>query len=251
MGDDETFDDERRALQAAIDARDRFISVAAHDLKTPLSAMQLHAQMLMRGLDRPGGIPKEKMVSKLEAIRRQVGKLSGLIDDMLDVSRIARGRIDLEPTDTDLAALVRAEVAGREDLINHTRSTVAVEAPDALVGRWDPRRLRQLVGHLLDNALTFAPGPIEVQVAPGDGMTRLEVVDRGPGIPAAEHELVFQPFVRGSQHANEEPSESRTEEEGVGLGLWLVKEVVQAMSGSIELRSAPGGGAHFVINLPR
>lgn len=241
MGDDRTSEKERRALEAAIEARDRFISIAAHDLKTPLSAMQLHAQMLLRGLDKPEGVSRDKMVSKLEAIRRQVGKLAVLIDDMLDVSRIVRGRIDLEPAEVDFAELVREVVAERAGEIEHTGSTVEVTAPETLVGRWDPRRLRQIVGHLVDNALAFAPGPIQLELGEGEGGIRLEVRDQGPGIAEHERELVFRPFVRGAG----------AEGDGVGLGLWMARELTQAMGGTLELKSAPGPGAQLVIELPR
>jgi signal transduction histidine kinase len=241
VGDDSTSEQERHALEAAIEARDRFISIAAHDLKTPLSAMQLHAQMLLRGLDKPEGVSRDKMVSKLEAIRRQVGKLAVLIDDMLDVSRIVRGRVDLEPAEVDLAGIVREVVDQRAGDIEHTGSTVEVSAPEILVGRWDPRRLRQIVGHLVDNALAFAPGPIEVELTEGEGGVRLEVRDQGPGIADDERELVFRPFVRGAA----------AEGEGVGLGLWMARELIGAMDGTLELKSGPGQGAQFVIELPR
>jgi signal transduction histidine kinase len=240
VGNGKTDDPEKRALEAAIDARDRFISIAAHDLKTPLSAMQLHAQMLLRGLDKPGGVPRDKLVTKLEAIRRQVGKLAVLIDDMLDVSRIVRGRIDLEPTDTDVAALVREAVAARATTIEDSGSTVEVTAPDALVGRWDARRLRQIVGHLLDNALGFAPGAIEARVSAQEQLARIEIIDHGPGIADDEQELIFQPFIRGATATTE----------GVGLGLWMARVVSEAMGGTLQLKSAPGQGAQFVIELP-
>lgn len=224
-------------LGEALQARDAFLSAASHELKTPLTALSLVVQALLR---RRGPLPDP--APQLESVGRQVARLSRLVDELLDVSRISAGRLRLDLADLELGEVV-ADVVARveaERLGGGAPITVSVDA--AVRGRWDRLRLEQIVGNLLTNALKYGEGtPVTVTVARDGDEAVLRVSDQGIGIPAAEQGRIFERFERGTAARNYG---------GIGLGLWIVREIVTALGGSIGLESVPGAGATFTVRLP-
>ena len=229
-------DEERiRLVQAreAIRLRDEFLIIAAHELKTPLTALGLQLQRL----ERTGG-PSEPVASALRSARR----LGALVDTLLDVSRIATGQLALERQDCDLAALAREVVERWCEESERAGCPVTFDAPSAVRGVWDPLRLDQVVENLLGNAIKYAPGkPVRISVSARDGVAELTVSDEGPGIPAGFESRIFGRFERASDVRNYG---------GLGLGLYIVREIVQAHGGSISVESGREKGATFRVLLP-
>jgi signal transduction histidine kinase len=228
-------------LREAVVMRDDFLSVAGHELRTPLTAVQLQVHSLLgRARERYG--TDGYLLERLERVRRQTERLSGLIDELLDASRISAGRLTLEPEECDLAALVRevadraAEAAARAGCALR----VAAEAP--VRGHWDRLRIEQVVSNLLGNALKYGAGkPVEVQVQGGRDRARLAVRDAGIGIPIEDQARIFRRFERAVSSRNFG---------GLGLGLWIVRQVVEAHGGTVRVESEPGQGATFIAELP-
>ncbi len=229
-----------QAAREAVALRDEFLSIASHELRTPLTSMLLSVQ----GLERAAAQSPEPGVRERTArIVQQIRRLVTLVDSLLDVSRISAGKLDLAQEESDLSQLAR-EVAGRfSESARLSGSTLVVHAPDQMIGVWDPLRLDQILTNLLSNALKFGGGkPIDVTVEGNETAVRLIVADRGIGISKEKIPLVFNRFERavpGRKYG------------GLGLGLYIARQMVRAHGGSIEVESEPGQGATFVVKLPR
>ncbi|HTB78972.1 MAG TPA: ATP-binding sensor histidine kinase [Polyangiaceae bacterium] len=237
--------DNARLVQKAQDAvrvREEFLSVAAHELHTPITSLHLMMQALQRG-----GVPvtPETVRQTFSVADRQVRRLIKLIDELLDVSRIEAHRFPIERERIDLGALVR-EIAERftDDAVR-AGSTVSVDMNEAVVGHWDPMRLEQVVSNLLSNALKFGGGhPIELSVtctASPQADARLAVRDHGIGVDPDRLAHIFERFERGV---------STRQYGGLGLGLYIVRSIVDGMGGLVRCEATPGGGATFVVTLP-
>ena len=227
--------------QRSIAVRDEFLSIASHELRTPLTSMQLHVSGMQRQIKRPD-MTMDKVGDKLVALDRHVGRLTDLVNALLDVSRASAGRLQLDPADVDLVAVVR-EVAARfqPDLAN-ARSFLSMQLPESLVGCWDPMRLDQVVTNFLSNAVKYGAGkPIEISVRSEGGRAILTVRDHGIGIATADQRRIFERYGRAvsAEHYG-----------GLGLGLWIVRVYVDAMGGSIHVASEPGRGSVFTVELP-
>ncbi len=233
-----------QGAKEAVQVRDEFLSVASHELKTPLTPLRLKLHR-MRHVARgaAGTLNPAELLAHLEVVERQVTKLDRLIDSLLDVSRIGAGKLQLEWEDVDLAELVH-EVASRfEPQAVKAGCALTVEAPGPVVGRWDRLRLEQVVTNLLSNALKYGAGkPIALTVRAEQGHAVLSVRDEGIGIAEEDASRIFERFERAV---------SVRHYGGFGIGLWIVREIVQALGGTIEVESAPGQGATFTITLPR
>lgn len=182
-----------------------------------------------------------------ERITQQAQRLSRLIEQLLDVSRLQQGQFVIEPTSTDLAALVAQVVDDvRATQPPDTRHPIAVQRPDApVLIMGDPHRLEQVLQNLLSNAVKYSPqgGQVQVRVGQTATDTVVEVSDQGIGIPAAAQAQLFEPFFRASNVG--------TQASGFGLGLHIVCEIVQRHGGRIEVESTEGRGSTFRVVLPR
>jgi signal transduction histidine kinase len=228
-------DERARSSDAAVHARDEFLSIASHELKTPLTVLTLQVQRLLRRPERAGD-------PVLGAIEHQVDRLSELVETLLDVSRITVGRLSLEPTEGDIAATIRQVASRYTPMAERQGCQLVVDADHSLPGVFDPARFEQVLSNLLSNAIKFGPGqPIEIGAQPAGGLVRITVRDHGLGIPAADQRRIFERFERGSSDHNYG---------GLGLGLWISRRIVEQMGGRIELTSRPGQGATFTIELP-
>ncbi|WP_426756398.1 ATP-binding protein [Myxococcus sp. Y35] len=228
----------------AIRLRDEFMSIASHELKTPLTPLSLKLQALTRELARhPGPIPRNVVESYVEVGARQVKKLAELVGDLLDVSRITAGRLSLELEEMELGPLVREVVARYEPQAARTGSTLLLDVEArCLRGRWDRLRLEQVITNLVDNAVKYGRGkPIHVRLQPHDGGARLTVRDEGIGIAPEHLPRLFGRFQRAVSERNYG---------GLGLGLYITRTLVEAMGGQVYVESTLGQGSTFTVDLP-
>lgn len=228
----------QREAQQAVSVRDEFLSIASHELRTPLMPLSLAIHSLVRS---PGGDIPERVLARLKIAARQVDRLGRLLDELLDVTRITTGRLRLELERVDLAAVVRDVIARFDEQLTRSGSRVETHADAAVVGRWDRLRVEQIVTNLLSNAIKYGAGkPIEVNVAAEGGEARLLVRDQGLGIAADDVERIFERFERAGTGYHD----------GLGLGLYIVRQIVELHGGSIRVASLPGRGAAFTVALP-
>jgi PAS domain S-box-containing protein len=224
----------------AVKARDAFLSVAGHEIRTPLSALNLQLFQLSRHLLVLGN---ERALALARRSDKQVARLVRLSDRLLDVSRITAGALHLDLEEVDLALLVR-EIADRfEDSAGRAGCVLTVRAPESLVGFWDRSRLDQVITNLLSNALKFGAGkPVDLGLRLAGEAALLTVNDMGIGIHADDQARIFERFERAV---------AREAYRGMGLGLWIVREIVSAHDGKLTVQSRPGAGATFTVTFPR
>lgn len=230
---------ERRARDS-LAMRDEFLLIAAHELRTPVTALQLRLENLQRSGQRER--LDNAWIDRIAHAIRQTTRLGRLIDGLLDVSRIADGRLTLRRQPTDLAETVLELV---ERLRDHARShgcELRTQLRARPIGDWDPIRVEQVISCLVTNAVKFAPNqPIDVIVDEGVGWAVVTVADRGRGVPSEQRERIFGRFERAV---------SSQSYGGLGLGLYVTHQIVEAHRGRIRVDDRPGGGAEFIVELP-
>lgn len=224
----------------AIEARNEFIAIAAHELRTPLTALTLR----MRSLD--GMLQRERISmdvrERFRAMSRQLGRLSQLIERLLDVGRITTGRLELQREQVDVPELVEQVVDAFTEEARRTGTPLRVEAQAGLTAWWDRGRVEQALANLLTNALKFGAGhPVEVHVSEEGPWVRLAVKDHGIGIAPEALERIFERFERAV---------SSRKYGGLGLGLFLTRQIAESHGGTIHVESRPGEGSTFVLQLP-
>ena len=230
-------------LRSAIRVRDDFLSIASHELRTPLTPLILQLQRVQRSLDKASDGEGRKLESIVSASVQHARRLEALVSELLDVSRLSGGGLQLECESVDLAALCRQILAELGPALHDARCELSATLPDALTGHWDPVRLGQVVTNLLTNAMKYGAGkPIALTLEGDTGSARLMVRDWGIGIPAEDQSRVFEQFERAV---------SLRHYGGFGLGLWISRQIVERHGGRISLASSPGEGATFTVELPR
>jgi predicted ATPase/signal transduction histidine kinase len=226
--------------QEAVRLRDEFLSIASHELNTPIASLWLVVQGIEEA---PTAPPPAALSRSIQVISRQTRRLKTLIGDLLDLAHIHTGQLRLRCDDVDLAAVVRDTIDRfSEDLIR-ARCTVALDAEAGVIGLWDRSRMEQVITNLLANAIKFGPGkPVEITVRARGNAAQLVVSDHGIGIAAESLPLIFGRFERAVSSANYG---------GLGLGLYIVQEIVQAHGGQVRVESQLGAGCTFMVELPR
>ncbi|WP_415756196.1 hybrid sensor histidine kinase/response regulator [Pseudomonas sp. LT1P18] len=231
-------------LEQAVRMRDDFMSIVAHEVRTPLNGLILETQLRKMHLarDNAAAFTLDKMHAMVDRDERQIKSLIRLIEDMLDVSRIRTGKLSIRPTRFDLSALVRGLLQNFAPQIDAAESSVSLEAEQPVVGSWDEFRIEQVISNLLTNALRYgAKSPITVKVYSESGQAWVEVRDLGIGIGEENQKRIFQQFERvAAKHAVA----------GLGLGLFISEQIVAAHGGFITVESRIGEGALFRVCLP-
>lgn len=227
-----------RALNA-VRVRDDFLSVAGHELRTPLSALLLQAEVLLRMSD---DTPKAAIRERGALVLRGVTRLIKLTDELLDTSRITTGRLSLRREPVELGALVEEVVARTGGDGTRIGPNLRFEVTGPVQGYWDRARIEQVVTNLLTNALRYGGGePIEVRVTRSANAATITVRDRGIGIGEDDQARIFDRFERAG---------GTNQFGGLGLGLWITREIVEAHGGRITVDSRLGEGATFTVTLP-
>jgi signal transduction histidine kinase len=232
----------RQRAEAAVAARDEFLSVASHELKTPVTSVRGFSQLLVSQLRSSGTLDPVRGQRALAIMDAQTARLATLINRVLDLSRIESGRLILDRDDADVGPIV----AGVVDALRHVHPDRVINAnlSFGVTASIDSARFEQVIMNLLDNALKFSPAdtPIDVGVVTREsGVIEIVVRDRGVGIPVDQREKVFERFhqVNGAQSRR-----------GLGLGLYVSKQIVELHGGSIRVDSPVDGGTRVAISLP-
>jgi signal transduction histidine kinase len=228
----------------ASDEKSRFLARASHELRTPLAAIQGYGELLLEEGEH-NGAPPATLTRDLGRIVEAARHLTGLVDELLDISRIETGQLDVQLTPTDLRSLVEDVAALMQPAAAMAGTRLRVScAPDLPLVRTDARRARQVLLNLLSNAIKFTgDGDVEMiatcaRTAPGE-WAEIEVRDTGPGMTVDEQQLAFEEFWRG-----------RTDKPGAGLGLSIARRLCRELGGSVDVSAAPGAGAAFIVRLP-
>lgn len=232
--------DSNRNLREALSARDEFLSVAAHELKTPITSLRGFTQLLLRDARGNKAISPERVELALSAIETQTGKLTQLVARLLDTAQIEAGKLRIESARTEMVALIRSALAQQSD----TSHRFVYCGPESLEGVVDPVRFEQVLSNLLDNAIKFSPqgGTIAVELTRhAGGDIRLCIADEGVGIPFGERDEVFERFHQA--HSDRHLS-------GMGLGLYITREIVTLHGGIVEIEEAQPRGTRVVVTLP-
>ncbi|MDB5213481.1 MAG: Chemotaxis protein methyltransferase CheR [Myxococcaceae bacterium] len=232
-----------RSAKRAIRARDEFLAVAGHELRTPLAALMLQIESIRLAMD-TGAVATqpERFSMRLDKTFGHALRLARLVDGLLDISRVAEGRVELLVEDVDVAALVRDTCDRFTEDATRAECELTVIAPVPCPGRFDAQRLEQVVSNLLSNAMKYgASKPITVRCEALGQHLVVSCEDHGIGIGAEDHERVFRRFERAVSERNYA---------GLGLGLWISRELVTAHGGTITLESELGRGSKFTVTLP-
>jgi signal transduction histidine kinase len=241
--------------RAAVKLRDDFLSIASHELKTPLTSLRLKVDGILRIAAKPEKAPADlaKLTARVQGVDKQVGRLTELVDALLDVSRAAAGQLQLRLEDVDLVAAARSIAERFKDDLASAGCSLSVvvtgqvgrhEGTQAEIhGRWDRLRLDEVITNFLSNAIKYGAGkPIQIRLSATETAATLEIEDHGIGISPDDQQRLFERFARvvSPEHYG-----------GFGLGLWIVKLLVEAMGGKVSVRSSVGAGSVFSAELPR
>lgn len=225
----------------AIRIRDEFLSIASHELKTPLNSLQIQLHLVQRVLQ--GSPTLDWIRSKIKFINADVVRLTRLIDSMLDVSRITTGKFRLDVEEVDIVLLTKQILTRFEQEFIEAGCTVSMQTDvDRCVGHWDPMRVDQILSNILSNAVKYGKGnPVDVVVTTTSERVSVAVRDRGIGIAPADIQRIFQRF---------EQLVSAKHYGGFGLGLWIAHQMAAAHGGDIDVESVPDQGSTFTVILP-
>lgn len=232
----------RQEAEIAVRQRDEFLSIAAHELKTPLTSLSGQAQLALRRLRQSGEVDPVRMGRTIEVIAGQTNRLTMLLNQLLDVSRLEAGKLALDRSPTDLTALVSGIVSAIQPSTD--RHSIQLSAPTTLLAHVDALRIEQVVTNLLDNAIKYSPDGGEVQVTldqPAPDTVELTVRDHGIGIPPDKQTRIFERFYQA--HANDHAG-------GLGLGLFISRQVVERHGGQIAADHPADGGLRIRVRLP-
>lgn len=233
------YDDAKKAIQV----RDEFLSIASHELKTPLTPLKLQLQLMSRNLKmNPQSMTEERMEKMMMNADKQMNRLSKLIEDLLDVSRITSGKLNLNLEYVNLQDVVQEVLVQYGHQLQAHLAHVEIQADEPVYTHIDPLRIEQVIINLLTNAVKYAPmKTIKVTLKKQDSTAKICVKDEGPGIAPEHQERIFGRFerVRATDNIG-----------GLGLGLYISRQIVDAHHGKIYVESNSGKGSNFVIELP-
>lgn len=233
-----------REAQSAIRARDEFLSIASHELRTPLTSLKLQAQSSKRSIEKgdPNVFSREKITKLVDGLDRQTDRLTRLVEDMLDISRMNTGKLRIDFESVDMSTLLKEVLERFEKQLSNADCKVALNVQDSVLGLWDRGRIDQVISNLLTNALKYGAGrPISITLSTDRENAVLRMKDQGIGIAEKDQIRIFERFERAI---------SANEVSGLGLGLYIVRQILELHGGSIFVQSRLGEGSEFTVTLP-
>ncbi len=241
---EERLQENEQRLQEALRVRDVFLSIASHELKTPLTSLKLQIQMRQQLID--DGVSEAFSLKNLREILEgddhQVDRLTRLIDDMLDISKISTGKLTMQPDLFDLSGMTRQITNGFAENLRLARCPVQMDAPTPIFGKWDRFRLEQVLVNLLSNATRYGMSkPIHVKAWTEGDHAYISVQDHGIGIAHEHQSRIFERYERAV---------SGSDYSGLGLGLFIAREIIDSHRGKIKVDSQLGSGSTFIVELP-
>jgi signal transduction histidine kinase len=231
-------------LERAVQMRDDFMSMVAHELRTPLNTLFLETQMREMQLNKGNlaAFSEENLRKMVARDGRQIQSMIRLINDMVDVSRIRSGKLSIRPAETELAALLTRIVSDLAQRTEAAGGTIELDAPNEVAGVWDEFRVEQIIINLLTNALRYGGSkPVTITLKRRDDWAEIVVRDQGVGISAEDQLRIFKPFERAG---------TKDVREGLGLGLYIARQLAESHGGTLDVDSAPDQGAAFRLALP-
>lgn len=229
----------------ALSSRDDFISIASHELNTPLQSLKLQVQMLKRDLLKSGNsyCSPEKLSKFLDREDGQIDRLAHLVQDMLEITRLGKGSLRINMEYINLNQVIQDTIEHLADVIDNSGSTLRIDMPETVLGHWDRERIEQVFINLLTNAVKYGQGsPITISLSTSNNWTRVEITDMGRGIPKDAQERIFGRFERNI---------SASEVSGLGLGLFITRQLVEAHGGYVWVESEGiDKGSKFIVELP-
>jgi signal transduction histidine kinase len=233
----------QRELQHSLRMRDDFMSMVAHELRTPLNTLFLETQMRKMQLEKSNmaAFSEEKLQRMVARDGRQIQSMIRLIDDMVDVSRIRSGKLSIRPAPTELSGLLQRIVSDLAHQASAAGVAISLQADKTVEGVWDEFRVEQIIINLLTNALRYGGGkPVEVTLYVDKNVAEVIVRDNGNGITMADQHRIFEPFERAGTKVGS----------GLGLGLYIARQLAEAHGGTLKVESTYGEGAAFRLQLP-
>jgi PAS domain S-box-containing protein len=218
-----------------------FVATISHELRTPMAAVYGAAETLLR---REGELTADQTRQLVQMIAEQAARLSQITEEVLLTNKLDRDEVPVEHEPVDVADVVRRTVEAMESQLSEAVDVDVQILPELAPASGDADRIQQVVVNLLDNAVKYGAAPVHVRVESANGLVRISVADSGPGITLADQERIFEKFYRADPQHTRAPS-------GSGLGLYISRELVRRMGGRLGVRSEPGHGATFVVELPR
>ncbi|HEX5280970.1 MAG TPA: HAMP domain-containing sensor histidine kinase [Micropepsaceae bacterium] len=240
----DTLEDLRRRnaeLVEAVNARDSFLAIAVHELRNPMTPIVGQVEMLLQAARSAEGITSQRLIQGLEKLAMAVRHFQNRAGTLLDVSRLNAGMLRLDVEDMDLSALVREIIESYAAAAQYAKSPIEASIADGIHGAFDALAIRQIIDNVLGNAIRYSIGkPIEVSLTSDGTAARVRVQDHGVGISREDQARIFERFERvvGASAG------------GFGIGLWVVRQLVEVMGGTITVSSTPGKGSTFMIMLP-
>ncbi|MDO8487005.1 MAG: HAMP domain-containing sensor histidine kinase [Candidatus Curtissbacteria bacterium] len=237
--------DEHTIALQNIQARDEFLSIVSHELKTPLTVMllKLHGELNNIRSASLANFSVSKLMKVLKNSEQQIEWLKSMINDLLDVSLITTGRMNLQPEDTDLVTITNQVTQSFSEMLKRKKYKIKINASTPVVGKWDKVRIEQAITNLVSNATKYGNGkPIEISIFKSGNQAKFIIKDQGIGIPTSEQKVIFDLFKRASG-----PGEYK---KGLGVGLFITSQIVKIHGGRIKVSSVPVKGASFTVELP-
>jgi signal transduction histidine kinase len=235
-------EEKSRQLEVASQHKSQFLANMSHELRTPLNAILGYTELMIDNIY--GEVPA-KMRGVLDRVQSNGRHLLGLINDVLDLSKIEAGQITLSVDDYSLGDIVQGVITSVESLATEKRLNLKIDVPpDLPAGRGDERRIAQVLLNLVGNAIKFTDqGEVAISASATNGAFTIAVRDTGPGIPLSEQVKIFEEFHQADNSATKTKG-------GTGLGLSIAKRIIEMHGGHISVQSSPGFGSTFSVSLP-